>query len=141
MAFMMRFGFYPEEFLSIQYDKALLVEEWMKKNDEDLKKEIKENWKKWLSSYLKETVSQLGKDNEKEKERLNVMEKANPVFNLRNYLLEESIRDARLGKYDKVNLLLKLSEDPFNRDYVKQYPELFKVVPHWAKDLCVSCSS
>lgn len=42
------------------------------------------------------------------------MNKVNPAFVLRNYLMEEAIRQAELGSFEKVNKLHKLSENPFD---------------------------
>jgi uncharacterized protein YdiU (UPF0061 family) len=42
------------------------------------------------------------------------MDKVNPSFILRNYLLEEAIRLANNGDFSKVNELLKQAETPYD---------------------------
>ena len=67
------------------------------------------------------------------------MKQTNPKFTLRNYLLEEAIKDAEKDDYKKVEELLKMSENPFDEIIVSDY--YTKTPPEWAYDLCVSCSS
>lgn len=42
------------------------------------------------------------------------MNRMNPSFILRNYLMEDAIKSAENGDFAKVNDLLKKSLDPFN---------------------------
>ena len=68
------------------------------------------------------------------------MDKVNPKFILRNYLLEEAIRAAQDNNdYSKVEQLLKMAFDPYNNDAISDVN--VQPPPKWAYDLCVSCSS
>ena len=67
------------------------------------------------------------------------MDKVNPAFVLRNYLLEEAIRAAEdKGDFSKVHELLRQSTNPFDEEAHLAFGSL---PPDWAFDLCVSCSS
>jgi uncharacterized protein YdiU (UPF0061 family) len=67
------------------------------------------------------------------------MDKVNPSFILRNYLLEEAIQLAESSSdFSKVNELLKYAKKPFDESIPEQYRGN---PPEWAFDLCVSCSS
>lgn len=140
MAFLFQFGAFPKEFFDDQYEKACLNMEWSSKDENAWKNELRTVWKEWLQLYQKELKEQLKTEKEVE-ERLELMKKFNPIFCLRNYLLEESILEARKSNYQKVNDLLKLSENPFDRDLAESMPQYFGKQPDWAEDLCVSCSS
>lgn len=68
------------------------------------------------------------------------MNKVNPRFILRNYLLEEAIKKAEGPQSDMsgVKKLLEFAKRPFDE------PEDVSVTenkPSWAFKLCVSCSS
>lgn len=67
------------------------------------------------------------------------MNKVNPKFILRNYLLEEAIKAAEGGDYSKVHELLNFSLDPFTEENIPE--EVTKDIPEWAWNICVSCSS
>lgn len=49
------------------------------------------------------------------------MDKVNPAFILRNYLLEEAIQLAEKNDYSKVHELFKLVKRPFDEPAEKQY--------------------
>ena len=68
------------------------------------------------------------------------MDKYNPKFILRNYLMEEAIKQAdKYEDFTKVEKLLELSINPF--DESSSSNEHSKVPPKWAFDICISCSS
>ena len=46
------------------------------------------------------------------------MNKVNPKFVLRNYLMEEAIRDAEQDNFTKVKELLRMSYEPFNEESI-----------------------
>ena len=64
------------------------------------------------------------------------MNRMNPSFILRNYLMEDAIKSAEDGDFTKVNDLLKKSLNPF-----QDYPEEQNSHPDWRFDICISCSS
>ena len=67
------------------------------------------------------------------------MNKVNPSFVLRNYLLEQAIAKAeKHSDYSKVEALLAHAERPFDEP---QNAAMCANTPSWAFDLCVSCSS
>ena len=67
------------------------------------------------------------------------MDKTNPKFILRNYLMEEAIRDGEKEDFRRVDALLSMALDPFNESNVSDVNTMSP--PDWAFDLCVSCSS
>ena len=66
------------------------------------------------------------------------MNKVNPAFVLRNYLLQSAIEQAEAGDMSGVKLLLDLSKKPFEEPKDKR---MMANKPTWAFKLCVSCSS
>lgn len=67
------------------------------------------------------------------------MNKVNPKFILRNYLMEEAIKKAEVGDFSRVDELLKMALDPFNENTINEIST--SIPPRWAYELCVSCSS
>merc|ERR1711907_864539 len=91
------------------------------KSVEDKQKSIDEKntqaWTSWLDSYigvLKETPEFNKPDYDKSRQES--MNRMNPSFILRNYLMEDAIKSAESGDFKKVNDLLKKSLKPF-KDY------------------------
>ena len=137
--FMMQLGTFPKLFFENQIEKILLKEEFEKLKEEEYVDKLSNEWKDWLKKY-----SQALKSSKlSSEERLKLMKENNPSFVLRNYILENSIKEAEKGKYDQVNTLLKLSLDPYNREYMNEesYKHYYDLPPKWAQTLCVSCSS
>ena len=66
------------------------------------------------------------------------MNKVNPAFVLRNYLMQEAIEKAESGDFTIVNELLKLAKKPFKEPKDK---EMMSNPPTSAFKLCISCSS
>ena len=67
------------------------------------------------------------------------MQKANPRYVLKNYMLQEAIEKAQDGDFSLVNELLHVAQNPFD-----EHPELTrytKATPHQFKALKLSCSS
>ncbi len=48
------------------------------------------------------------------------MDKVNPKFILRNYLMEEAIRKAEKDDFTRVDELLKMAIDPFNEKNISE---------------------
>lgn len=68
------------------------------------------------------------------------MDSVNPKFILRNYLMEEAIKQAdKYEDFSKVDKLLELAMNPFDEHSV--VGEYSKIPPKWAFDICISCSS
>jgi uncharacterized protein YdiU (UPF0061 family) len=67
------------------------------------------------------------------------MNKVNPKYILRNYLLQIAIEKAENGDFSEVDKLLNVMKHPFDEQIEN---ELYaKLPPDWASDLEVSCSS
>ena len=70
------------------------------------------------------------------------MNKVNPSFILRNYLMQEAIELAeKESDFSKVNDLLDQARRPFDERSGEAKKSMCMVKPTWAYDLCVSCSS
>ena len=67
------------------------------------------------------------------------MDKTNPKFILRNYLMEEAIKDSEKEDFRRVDDLLRMALDPFDESSISDVSTM--PPPEWAFDLCVSCSS
>ncbi|ABC32378.1 uncharacterized conserved protein [Hahella chejuensis KCTC 2396] len=72
-------------------------------------------------------------------DRTQAMLQVNPEYILRNYMLEEAIREAHQGDYLPVQNLLKIVKNPFNaQPGAERYAE---APPDWAGAICLTCSS
>ncbi|WPE16094.1 YdiU family protein [Candidatus Thioglobus autotrophicus] len=88
----------------------------------------------WLSLYDQRLAE------EKNTQRVALMNKTNPKFILRNYLAEEAIREAEDQKrYDKITTLFDLLSNPFEE--CSGFDDYTQEAPDWAQGLSVSCSS
>ncbi len=67
------------------------------------------------------------------------MNKVNPKYILRNYLVQIAIEKAQKDDFSEVDKLLKILENPF--DEQPEYESYAKLPPDWANDLEISCSS
>ena len=67
------------------------------------------------------------------------MDKVNPKFILRNYLMEESIKKANEDDFSMVEDLLRLSKDPYSDNKIPE--EVAQPPPEWSFGICISCSS
>ena len=107
--------------------------------DEKKMQEDKEVWNDWLDSYSSR-VRQLGVDST---ERARQMNRVNPLYVPRNYLLQEAIEKAENGDYGRVWELLDLFKKPYEKQPGKE--QFAARRPDWAKDKpgCsqLSCSS
>ena len=138
MSLMFQLGFIPKEHLNDQISRGEVYEEYEHKKDEEIIGEITERWTEWLLFYQ----NQLKEKNTNNENRINLMKKSNPCFTLRNYLLQDAIDSVEKEEdTSKMEKLLELSFDPFNREKMESNPEYFKIPPKWAQKLTVSCSS
>ena len=60
----------------------------------------------------------------KEKNYLDVMKKANPIFIPRNHLVEDALVEADKGKIDKFNSLIEVLSDPYT--FQSKYDEYYR---------------
>ena len=60
----------------------------------------------------------------KEKNYLDVMKKANPIFIPRNHLVEDALVEADKGKIDKFNSLIEVLSDPYK--FHSKYDEYYR---------------
>jgi uncharacterized protein YdiU (UPF0061 family) len=111
-------------------EKAKEIEE----NYSKIVEACRSEWQSWLHEYKAILVTQKQSD----EQRKEAMDKVNPAFVLRNYLLEESIRKAENGDFTQVKELLRLAKKPYKDLENASYQA---VPPEWAFELCVSCSS
>jgi len=66
-----------------------------------------------ISTWIKEYKDRLKEQNITKEQRLENMQKINPKYILRNYMLQEAIEKAELGDFSLVNDLLKIAHNPF----------------------------
>ncbi len=71
--------------------------------------------------------------------RLSVMNKNNPKFILRNYLLQHAIIKAENNDYSEIQLLQKLMRNPFEID--EDYKNYYESTPEGERAKPLSCSS
>ncbi len=90
----------------------------------------------WAARYRQRVRSQDGRD----EERKAAMDRVNPKYILRNYLVQIAITLAADKRdFGEINTLLGLMQDPFTeRPGMEKYAAL---PPDWGKRLIVSCSS
>jgi uncharacterized protein YdiU (UPF0061 family) len=91
--------------------------------------------KEWLSAYYARLESDKATYDEQRKR----MKAANPKYILRNYMLEEAIKEAHVGNFALVNDLLAIARDPFaaHPDFERYAQE----PPSWACAINLTCSS
>ena len=111
--------------------------EYGNKDQEFLSEKLQENWLNWFAEYN----LVLEEDKMPQDDRIKTMRENNPIFNLRNYLMQEAIEESRKGDFSKMKILLELCQSPFDRALTSKHPEFFKLPPDWARNLCLSCSS
>jgi len=67
------------------------------------------------------------------------MLKVNPKYVLSNHQLQEAIDFASAGDYSRVDILMKLAQDPFSEH--DEYSQLCQITPQNLSNLKLSCSS
>jgi len=95
----------------------------------------REGARAWLADYR----ARLARDGRDPAVRAAAMNRANPLYVLRNHLAELAIRAAARGEASEIDTLLRLLRDPW-REHAggERYASL---PPDWAGTLAVSCSS
>ncbi|MGB3288660.1 MAG: YdiU family protein [Burkholderiaceae bacterium] len=89
----------------------------------------------WLDRY----VQRLAQDQRPDAERIDQMNRSNPLYVLRNHLAEGAIRAAAQGDAGEIETLLALLRDPYTEK--PGFESYAAVPPDWAGQLSVSCSS
>ncbi|MEW5317624.1 MAG: hypothetical protein WDW38_008907 [Sanguina aurantia] len=113
-------------------------------------------WGAWLQRYSQRLARDAAAGST-QRQRTELMNRTNPKFILRNWVLEQAIQAAEGGDFSKVQELLQLAKDPFASGVavsdsgagpsqdgacVLTRMALFAgKPPGWAKGLCVTCSS
>jgi uncharacterized protein YdiU (UPF0061 family) len=106
---------------------------------EEIKDEILEQWKVWLTTYDKRLCEEELGDAERSKK----MNAVNPKYVLRNYMAQLAIDDADRGDYKLINELFEVLKKPYNEQ--PENEKWFAKRPDWARDKVgcsmLSCSS
>lgn len=90
----------------------------------------------WLVRYRR----RLHAETRSPAERKAAMDAVNPLYVLRNYLLEQAIVQARdLGDYREIDRLQHCMADPFTERV--QFADFAVLPPAWASEISLSCSS
>lgn len=90
--------------------------------------------KSWLELYLK----RLEQEELNTQDRLAKMQKINPKYILRNYMLQDAIEEAENGNYKLVNDFLEIAHNPYAE--FKEYEKYTKPNKNFEALRC-SCSS
>lgn len=89
--------------------------------------------KEWLEVYKKRVSS------ENESRRVELMQKINPKYVLKNYMLQDVIDRAEKGDFALLNEMLKIAQNPY--DEHKEFEYYAQSVPKELSGLICSCSS
>jgi uncharacterized protein YdiU (UPF0061 family) len=101
--------------------------------------EILSQWTSWLTDYQK----RLKLETSSIEERVELMNKTNPKYVLRNYISQLVIDDADAGDYTLLNEIAELLKHPY--DEQPEFQKWFAKRPEWARNKVgcsmLSCSS
>lgn len=89
----------------------------------------------WVGRYR----GRLRAENSNPQERAVRMDAVNPLYVLRNYLLEQAIVQAKNGDFREIGRLHRCMQNPFHER--KEFADFAEPPPEWASSICVSCSS
>jgi uncharacterized protein YdiU (UPF0061 family) len=97
--------------------------------------ENSETIQSWLDGYQKRVeVEVISK-----KERLAKMRKINPKYVLKNYILQDVIKEADNGNFELLNDMLEIAKNPY--DEHPKYEKYSKPTPKNLGGFICSCSS
>jgi len=96
--------------------------------EEDVRQVVEEVQEDFLASLSGTTEAVAGKETKEmrfylAKQRSNSMDRANPKFILRQWILQQAIDQAEKGEFRDVQVLLSMSEHPFRREYIRNILE------------------
>ncbi len=95
-----------------------------------------QEWWQWFQARLK-------LENTSPSERKNKMERVNPAYILRNYMLYQAIEMAEKGDYSEFENLYEVQKRPYHNQ--EKYTHYYQKKPDWANDTIgssvLSCSS
>jgi uncharacterized protein YdiU (UPF0061 family) len=91
----------------------------------------------WAQRY----ADRLGRESVDASDRASRMNRANPLYVLRNHLAEVAIRDAGRGDFTEVQRLLTVLARPFDEHDAATRERYAGFPPDWAQSIEVSCSS
>ena len=94
-----------------------------------------ESFHAWIGRYR----GRLRAENSDAAERKTRMNAANPLYVLRNYLLEQAIALAKNGDFREIERLHRCLQNPFEEK--QEFADFAETPPDWAGQICVSCSS
>lgn len=89
----------------------------------------------WIAQYRQRIQQETLSEHARQQQMLAV----NPKFVLRNYLLQQAIKQAEQGDYSEVQKLYALLQAPFDEQL--DFEQYAQRPPEWAKSLSISCSS
>ncbi len=89
----------------------------------------------WMGLYR----GRLRAENSDDGARAERMRQTNPLYVLRNYLLEQAIEAAKNGDFSVIERLHRCLQQPFNER--AEFAGFAATPPDWAEQICVSCSS
>lgn len=89
----------------------------------------------WLAQYRR----RLRQENRQQPEKSQAMNRINPLYIPRNYLLQQVITQAQQGQFDEIDRLFNCWQNPFVEQ--TRFADLALPPADWQKDIVVSCSS
>ena len=98
--------------------------------------ETSEQWRRWLREYAGELRGNSSSDRRRKK----LMDSVNPMYVLRNHIMETAIRKAvEREDYSEIEKARKIFENPFS--YQPECESYATLSPSWAENLVVGCLS
>ncbi|KAI8919901.1 hypothetical protein DFJ77DRAFT_546039 [Powellomyces hirtus] len=102
--------------------------------------------KEWYAKYRQRLISELTATDEPalaraDQDRIARMKAVNPKYILRNHLAQRVIEEAEAGKFEGVNELLRILQNPFEDGTREEQEKWAGPVPAWAAGMKCSCSS
>ena len=97
-----------------------------------------------FKNFTKMYIERLAKDgisNSNDSDRMELMQKSNPRYVLRQWMAQSAISKAENDDFSEVRLLYKVLSNPFKTQKEAESAGYASPVPGWSKDLVVSCSS
>ena len=94
-----------------------------------------ESFIEWAGRYRR----RLRLENQTDDERQKQMNTVNPLYILRNYLLEQAIESAKNSDFSEIEKLQRCMSHPFEE--LPEFARFAELPPAWSSGICVSCSS